>query len=272
MRVFLADGYHSSYMDVPFENGYSFRAGKPTDGARHFNDPVGDDIPEVGDGNVVVTGIDPATLYALMRMAGKEPFSPDLIPREEMHLSSLALHRSELGSAQYFRVGIQVMMRWYALPPRCGQPTDITDIVERMMRVRLEKVIGCGREEVAKTDYSECFKDRSGIVGLWVIGSGQPSSPARTYQDGMTISVAYHSGKKKITISSHPKTDQDFEEREIAGIKFTGSIHSSGSLQGMELTVEDAWKVFREIAGEIARDEKRYVIEPLARGRSVGED
>jgi hypothetical protein len=147
-----------------------------------------------------------------------------------------------------------------------------------------ENPIAIYRERMAEETSERKPDARQGIVGFWLIGDGEPSSSARHYQDGMEISVVFQDFGRynQIVISSHPHTNYDFAEREIAGIIFRGSIHSSGSpritvfqtesgesrTEDARFTAEDAMRVFAEIAA----DPEKYVIIPPQRKRGSGDD
>jgi hypothetical protein len=120
---------------------------------------------------------------------------------------------------------------------------------------------------------------RSGNVGFWSIESGEASSVARHYQDGMEIAVVCLEEYGKIVLFSHPKTNYNFEGQkgaetnncegvEIAGINFKGSVHSAGSMPNKRFSMETAIEVFNSIA----RDPERFIVIPPARKSRGGED
>jgi hypothetical protein len=229
------------------------------------NDPK---IPVIGkDDKVIITRMDADTFVGLLRMGGISLPEVDFQYMERMDLKGKSICTDRNDPTLQYMLGVERLAAEIGIPQVEHHPVDITPYVEKMMEKSPEEIIALGRE-IAMEKERRKADERFGNVTLWYIGFHEPSSPARTYRDGVDVAVVLLREYGQIVISSNPKTNLNFEEREICGIKFTGSAHSSGSSRKLQYAAADA----RKVAREIFQDLEKYVIVPPARKRSSSDD
>lgn len=246
-------------------SGYSIEAGI-ADEVRNFDhhgqfagfsSPCNNyNIPVIGENDkTIITHIDADTLVGLLRMAGKPLPEIDLALLEQIDLNGSSVVQNKFDRTLLYAVGIGQLARQLGFPRVTNEPVDVTAIIQEMMAKTTEEIIEIGQAatEKSETAYEKCRKalSASGKVGFWSIGVQDPLDPSRPYEDGVEIVVVHRDHFKAISVYCSPGSAYGFGGQTIAGIEFAGHSKACGSPRGIEMTVEDARRVFEEIAKSI---------------------
>lgn len=248
-------------------DNYSIEAGLADD-IRHFDHHgafsaypapcANDHIPAIGDGIVEVTHIDADTFGGLLRMSGLSLPKIDFALLERIDLNGSSIVADRFDPTYLYAVGVKQLAIAIGIPrPSVDGAIDISDKIEAMFAKRQEEIIELGRSAVVASEasYKNCMVMSTGKVGLWSIGKNDPFDQSRPYVDGMEVVVVYRQVYKTIDIYCAPASSYAFGGEKIASIQFAGHPKACGSPRGVEMSLEDAKRVFREISDSVSETE-----------------
>jgi len=255
MRVFL----------VPKATGknYSIEAGL-ADNVKHF-DHHGEyssypapsnntEIPRLGPNDIVeITHVDADTLLGLFRMSGlpMPELDYDLIEKVDVNGSSVVENR--MNDSYSFMVGVNSIAKDIGFPRTEKEPQEVTDKIKKMLRIPVANYIKVGKEATRQAEQTlkNNLVSKEGKVGLWAVGKEDSFDPSRPYDDGYACVVVYRKHFKSISIYCAPSNDYQFGNNNVAGIHFAGHPKACGSPRGEDFSLEDAKKVFDEVANSV---------------------
>lgn len=240
---------------------YSIEAGQ-ADGLRHFDHhdqlhranpaPCADTrIPVVGEDEIIViTHMDADTYIGILRLVGQPLPEVDFALMERVDLNGSSVVEDLFDPTLLYMVGIGQLARDLKFPrPSTDGPVEVSELVEAMMAKTSEEITALGREtqEKAEAAYRDCAVERTGAVGLWVVGPTDALDPSRPYQDGVEVVVVFRRHYQSISVYCSPDAKHAFGGQELAGIQFAGHPKAAGSPRGVAFAEADASRVFAAV-------------------------
>ncbi|APR02803.1 hypothetical protein CLQ_13668 (plasmid) [Clostridium botulinum Af84] len=243
----------------PEFQGYSIEAGKG-DNIKHFDhhgqfenypSPCNNNqIPVAEEDSIIeITHMDADTYVGILRLLGKDLPNINLEMLEQIDNNGSSICRDKYNPALLYQLGIQKLQIDLGFPRVTENRTNVTFIVKEMLKYSMEKIIKIGEEfqKSSEKAYKNCALRKENNKILFVISSKDNLIPSRAYEDNYDIVVVYRKRYKTISIYCNPKSQYAFAGKEVAGIKFDGHPQACGSPRGMEMTEEQALKVWEEI-------------------------
>jgi hypothetical protein len=186
----------------------------------------------------------------------------DLTIMEELDLNgSSILGDDHFNSTRMWMVGVSDVTRELKFPRLTDQIQDITDLINQLLSVSDEDLIGRGKIATIKSDntFDECIIAEKQIgetkIGLWFIGANDPMDPSRPYSDNFDVVVIYRSHFKSCSIYINPNhTILSNVIGDWAGIAFEGHKKAAGSPRGAEITPKEAISIYEAIASYIENE------------------
>lgn len=214
-----------------------------------------EDIKPITSGDITITHIDADTLVGLCRMMGrmdKVPAELDLDLMEHIDLMGSSASPDKFNPTILWMVVVGAVAQDLTFP-RVGEfPIDVTNLVKEILN---HDLIEAGRiaQEASEKCYVDCCTRTSNDKGvkLFVIDSADPLDPSRPYVDGYDVVVVYRKHYASISIYASPKSSYEFAGKTFADIEFAGHPKACGSPRGVEMTVEDAEKVYEAVRDSI---------------------
>jgi hypothetical protein len=214
-------------------------------------------IPKAGeDSTIYISHIDADTFAGVQRLYGMKPPRVDLEALESADNHGASICRDD--DVRMYIIGVSELSRSLGFPRVRNWAQDVTKVVEKMMEATDTDIISLGRQMAARSEitHRECLrmylgeKLRGGRFvkkGLWLIDKDDPINPARPYADGYDVVMIFRKHYRTISIYCNPRSNYAFAGSTIGGIKFSGHPQTCGSPRGMDLTEEDAIKVFNAL-------------------------
>ncbi|ACQ51173.1 teicoplanin resistance protein VanZ (plasmid) [Clostridium botulinum] len=243
----------------PQFQGYSIEAGK-VDNLKHFDhhgqfehypSPCNNNQIPIAEENstIEITHMDADTYVGILRLLGKDLPNIDLEMLEQIDNNGSSICRDKYNKALLYQLGIGRLQRNLKIPRVSEERVDVTSIIEEILKYSTEKIIKIGEkvQESSEKAYINSLKRKQKNKILFSINAQDDLNPSRAYEDSYDIVVVYRQHYKTISIYCNPKSQYVFAGKEVAGIKFDGHPQSCGSPRGMEMTEEEALKVFEEI-------------------------
>ncbi|WP_434284705.1 teicoplanin resistance protein VanZ [Clostridium botulinum] len=243
----------------PEFQGYSIEAGKG-DNIKHFDhhgqfenypSPCNNNqIPVAEEDSIIeITHMDADTYVGILRLLGKDLPNINLEMLEQIDNNGSSICRDKYNPALLYQLGIGRLQRNLKIPRVSEERVDVTHIIEEMFNYSTKKIINIGEEvqESSEEAYIDYVRSKKENKILFSINAQDNLNPSRAYEDDYDIVVVYRKHYKTISIYCNPKSQYAFAGKEVAGIKFDGHPQACGSPRGMEMTEEQALKVWEEI-------------------------
>ena len=201
-------------------------------------------------GEINISHIDADTYVGLLRLCKRVlPTKVDFSLMEKIDLNGSSVCSDLYDPTLLYMVGIGAYAREIKFP-RVGEPQDVTSFIKKMFEKDEDFFIALGKKSTHESEkaYKDCNVTVKDNVGLWSIDASDALDPSRPYGDGVDVVVVYRKHYKSISIYCNPASSHEFAGKTVGGVSFAGHPKACGSPRGIEMSVEDAKKVFNELS------------------------
>jgi hypothetical protein len=204
---------------------------------------------------VCISHLDADTFVGLLRLLERPLPKVDFKLMEQIDLNGSSVCEDKFDKTLLYMVGIGELARKVKFPRVSDEPQDVTEYICQMLNESEESIISTGEaaQEAVEAGYEKCFRNsmtldsNDGAKGIYRVGELDIFDPSRPYQDDVNVVVVYRDKYKSISIYCNPKSKYEFAGKTIAGIEFAGHPKACGSPRGVEMSFEDAVRVFFQL-------------------------
>lgn len=220
-----------------------------------------DDIPVVDSNTTIyVSHMDTDTFLGLFRLLRGTPSNTYTHGDYKFHLNTELLEKLDCNGTSIckdktndnlaFFIGVTNYARKIGFPRVSSEAQDVTDYVQQLLDTPFYEFLQFGKSVIEKSEasYVSDKVTSSGNVILFDKPSNSSLDPSRPYEDGFDLVVVYNQAFKSISLYASPNYNITLSDKEYAGILFQGRAKACGSPRGVEYTLEDAKKVFEDLA------------------------